>query len=57
MLKSVLAVVSSSEFELSILLKLSFDDNRLVLMFDGVEEVSDYKEQLKMLVNVFEGEF
>ena len=38
-----------SEFEILILKNLSHQ-NKLYLMFDGIDEVSDYKEQVKFLI-------
>jgi ankyrin repeat protein len=38
-----------SEFEILILKNLS-QQNKLYLMFDGIDEVSDYKEQVKFLI-------
>jgi hypothetical protein len=48
-LKSFLTA-KSDEFEMAILKNLALKENKLVLMLDGVDEVSDYKEQVKCLI-------
>ena len=39
----------NNDLEISILKRLA-QEEKLILMFDGVDEVSDYKEQVKTLI-------